>query len=298
MAVFRFQRNSEVSMSRISSPLTGFFEASVTDASDSRIAISAVSEWGGTRRTVFTGSGFDVEQQANHITDINSGIINSIQEWEGSTLSFSMTGLKIAAADFFDATLITSDIQHKDILLGGHDAVYGTEATRNEMGQEAGDWLEGWTGNDTIFGFNGNDSLLGQVGNDVLQGGNGQDNLSGGTGADRLIGGMGADNLSGGSDRARDVFVFNAVNETHGDSLFQFVSGVDDVDLSGIDANTKASGNQSFSFSGSRPGANAIWVTQLPEGYEISGDTNGDKQIDFMLYFSGTQNLVREDFIL
>ena len=86
--------------------------------------------------------------------------------------------------------------------------------------------------------------LDGGAGNDYLSGGRRNDLLQGGTGKDVLIGDAGADD-----------FVFKSVGEAGKGSArdvirdFSRAQG-DDIDLSAIDANTKAAGNQAFSFIG------------------------------------------------
>jgi len=64
--------------------------------------------------------------------------------------------------------------------------------------------------------------------------GNGLANvLEGGAGKDVLIGGIGADTLSGGA--GRDTFVYHSVAEG-GDTITDFVSGIDTIDVSAIAA--------------------------------------------------------------
>lgn len=115
----------------------------------------------------------------------------------------------------------------------GNDTIYG-------LGSD--DLLYGNLGNDTIFGGLGQDRLYGDSGNDQLDGGEGNDQLFGGAGQDVMIGGLGA-----------DTFVFKAVSESSKSSstrdvIRDFQSGIDRLDLSAIDANPLASGNQAFGF--------------------------------------------------
>jgi len=94
----------------------------------------------------------------------------------------------------------------------------------------------------------GNDSanvLRGLAGNDDIYGQNGDDVLIGGTGRDSLIGNDGADR-----------FVWNSTDETS--TSFATMDWINDftrsegdrIDLSGIDANLYADGNQAFTFIG------------------------------------------------
>jgi serralysin len=120
---------------------------------------------------------------------------------------------------------------------GGHaegDTLYGIE---NISGSSFADALEGDDGANALYGMDGNDVL------------------KGGGGADTLIGGMGRDTMVGGA--AADKFVWSAAKETGlteatADVIkdFSFADG-DRIDLSGIDANVYAAGNQAFTFIGS-----------------------------------------------
>jgi VCBS repeat-containing protein len=77
---------------------------------------------------------------------------------------------------------------------------------------------------DRIVGTGNTEVIDGLAGNDVLEGGGGDDRLIGGAGADSLTGGAGADR-----------FVYLSAAETPvggGDTILDFVSGVDLLDLS------------------------------------------------------------------
>ncbi len=86
-----------------------------------------------------------------------------------------------------------------------------------------------------MVGGGGNDTLNGGGDNDVLAGGLGQDILSGNGGSDTIVFGNIAD--SAGRQQLRD-------------QIAGFDQGADLIDLSGIDANTAAGGNQAFTFVG------------------------------------------------
>lgn len=114
----------------------------------------------------------------------------------------------------------------------------------NLLGGRAGDdSLFGFAGDDDLFGHAGNDSLIGGEGDDQLIGGLGNDLLDGQSGADRMVGGAGADTFR--------FFSFEDGLRDAPDVIVDFVRGVDDLDLSGIDANLGVGGNQSFQFIGS-----------------------------------------------
>jgi Ca2+-binding RTX toxin-like protein len=92
---------------------------------------------------------------------------------------------------------------------------------------------------------------------DTLVGDSGRDFLNGGTGDDRLIGGLGPDTLTGGD--GFDRFVYNAINESppfgSRDIITDFVGNEvvagDVIDVSAIDADISAGGDQTFTFIGS-----------------------------------------------
>ncbi|MFM6588638.1 MAG: M10 family metallopeptidase C-terminal domain-containing protein, partial [Microcystis panniformis] len=91
------------------------------------------------------------------------------------------------------------------------------------------------------FGDDGICATCSCIRNDVIIGGGGEDILNGGLGSDQLTGGEG-----------RDRFVFNTVDEigqgANQDNILDFNTGLDTIDISGIDANSLNAGNQSFTF--------------------------------------------------
>jgi trimeric autotransporter adhesin len=109
-------------------------------------------------------------------------------------------------------------------------------------GGTGNDWVVGKTTNDTLTGSAGNDVLQGDAGVDSLDGGAGDDVLVGGTGNDTLLGGLGNDTLSGGI--GNDVFVFNTAIGNNVDTIVDFTTGSDKIQLSkSIFANAGATGN-------------------------------------------------------
>lgn len=194
-----------------------------------------------------------------------------------------------------------------DQLFGGsgRDIVYGGAGKDTLYGGSSNDELYGGTGNDSIYGGTGHDLIEGGAGNDALRGGAGNDVISGGTGNDRLAGGDGADLLSGGA--GKDVFVFNAlsnstVKASGRDTILDFNGKAGDrIDLSGIDANSKAAGNQAFSFVGSDPfskTAGELRFEKTASDAFIYGDVDGDGVADFAILVSGNPSLLKDYFIL
>ncbi|HEX8622670.1 MAG TPA: Ig-like domain-containing protein [Allosphingosinicella sp.] len=128
------------------------------------------------------------------------------------------------------------------------------------------------------------------LGNLVLYGGSGSDTLIAGAGADRLIGGGGQDDLTGGA--GADVFRFDSTSDSAGnpDRIHDFEVGLDLVDLSRIDADEFAAGDQAFHWIGSEAfseqgpaSAGELRAYQVEGGWFVEGDTDGDGNADFVL---------------
>ncbi|WP_410218265.1 family 16 glycosylhydrolase [Paracoccus sp. (in: a-proteobacteria)] len=153
-----------------------------------------------------------------------------------------------------------------------------------------------------ISGNSGSNIIKGLAGNDVLEGNGGNDTLYGDSGADRLTGGSGTDVLFGGDDLSCDTFVFGSTSESRvgrgHDVVHDFVSGIDRLDLSGIDANTWASGNQDFAYAGTKAAAHSVWAVKAGADLLVQGDVNGDGRADFEILLTDIRTLTGSDFIL
>ena len=155
--------------------------------------------------------------------------------------------------------------------------------------------VNGQAGNDTITGGAGGDSINGSTGNDVLKGNGGADSLTGGDGTDLMTGGTGA-----------DTFVFTATTEFGAvgqeDVITDFSrTDGDRIQLTQIDANSIAGGNQAFSWLGTGAFTNvAGQLHYATSGADliVSGDLNGDGIADFQFKVQGISNLQASDFFL
>ena len=142
------------------------------------------------------------------------------------------------------------------------------------VGNAQGNMLKGAGGEDSLLGFSGNDRLWGGADDDHLFGLNDHDTLHGETGDDTLEGGLGRDEMYGGADA--DTFRWNAANETGlnvltADRIMDFNAGEgDQIDLSGIDANVYAAGNQAFTFIGNAAFSGAPGEVRY---YQAGGNT-------------------------
>jgi Ca2+-binding RTX toxin-like protein len=126
--------------------------------------------------------------------------------------------------------------------------------------------------------------------------------LHGGTGRDTLEGGGGQDRLYGGADTQVDRFVFRSLTDSAvgagRDRLYQFRSGIDDVDLRAIDANITRAGDQAFAFSVAGPKAFALWLVSTSSGVVVRMDATGDARPDSEILISGLTRAVQSDFLL
>ena len=177
------------------------------------------------------------------------------------------------------------------------DVIIGIENLTGGAGDDA---ITGNAASNVLAGGLGNDTLSGLAGNDTLRGGDGNDTLIGGTGQDTLTGGAGA-----------DVFDFNTVNESGvgsavRDTVTDFLSGVDKLDFSTLDANTGVAGNQAFSLN-TTAGAVFTGAGQLVFHYEVvggveytvvEGNVNGNLATDFQVALVGHQTFVPQDMVL
>jgi len=179
----------------------------------------------------------------------------------------------------------------------GNDIVSGGAGNDYLGGELGNDKVLGGPGNDYVFGDEGDDRLLGNDGDDYLQGYTGNDVLDGGSGSDFLAGGTGADRLTGGAG-ADTFFFYDSADSTVAapDWITDFTSaqgegnGDDQLDLSLIDANLNADGDQAFAGIGPSAAANALWYSVHSgsggaQDWTIYGDTDGNPAtVEFELH--------------
>lgn len=142
---------------------------------------------------------------------------------------FGTTGNDVINANNGNDTVAAGD--GNDTVLGGNgnDQISGDRGNDVLSGDTGADILDGGLGDDLVFGGNGDDQLLGGEGNDQLFGDAGSDRLFGGAGNDLLIGGAGRDFLFG--DLGADTFVIERPVQSSADSVLDFQSGVDTIQL-------------------------------------------------------------------
>jgi Ca2+-binding RTX toxin-like protein len=167
----------------------------------------------------------------------------------------------------------------------------------------------GTTGSDTLIsienliGGSGANRFFGNEAANTLSGGAGADHLQGNGGDDVLIGGLQKDVLRGGA--GSDRFVFETVQDSSAgsnrDFIADFVSGVDKIDLSAIDANSATSGNDAFTFIGSASftgKAGELRYFNDSTGTILAADVNGDGISDFEVTLGNRAIPLSGDLIL
>jgi serralysin len=143
------------------------------------------------------------------------------------------------------------------------------------------------------------DTIIANDAGNKLYGGAGNDHLVGGSGADRFLSGKGNDILIG--NAGADTFYFRTVSEANGDTIKDFVHGLDKINVHDIDANRMVHGNQDFTWIGS--GDFTHHVGELHMSYEgnntiIEGDSNADGTAEFTITLNGHINLTSSDFLV
>lgn len=131
------------------------------------------------------------------------------------------------------------------VLAGANHYGIGNSLDNVITGSFESDTIDGQGGNDTLEGGLGNDRLYGKAGTDFLFGGAGQDYLNGEAGKDTLSGGLNGDEFyfwstadMGATQATMDVITdFNAADG-------------DIINVSSVDANIYAAGDQAFRFIG------------------------------------------------
>lgn len=202
----------------------------------------------------------------------------------------------------FSLFTLADDVENLQVLTGlWGGAFYGNAGNNRMIAGTGNEYMSGLGGRDRLSGLGGDDILLGGGGADQLSGGDGSDFLYGEDGNDTLTGGRGGDTLTGGKGRdtmtggaGNDRFIFLAVADSPvgagADTITDFVSGRDVIDLSAIDANTKAARDQGFAFIGALGFSNKPGELRFDAGV-LEGDTDGNGAADFQILLPGLASL-------
>ena len=185
-----------------------------------------------------------------------------------------------------------------------------TARTENIIFADGTTWTEADIRSKLLVATAGNDSILGYGSDDTINGLAGDDTINAGTGNDTIAGGAGWDTMTGGA--GNDRFVFTSAAEIgilygQNDTIADFAIGVDKIDLSALDANVNAAGDQTFTFIGANfmaavPGQLRFVQydnTGTGNDYtEVRGDSQGDLAADFNIRLNGLIALTASDFAL
>jgi Ca2+-binding RTX toxin-like protein len=254
--------------------------------------------WGTVSDDIYDARGFGA-------TSLNAGSLGTLNQFEGhfgndtvigngnTKLSFSQAYAGVTV-DFTLGQSYSSQylIDNKDPGLVGVDTFSGVNA------------VQGSQYDDIFYGSSLNEDFSGGRGDELISAGAGNDTLNGGYGSDTLQGGLG-----------NDVFDYNSIEDSKSDLgieliigmdlILDFVSNFDLVDLSGIDANTNASGDQTFTFNNTTAKANSVWYESLDRDGDsdsdivvVYGDVNGDTTADFQIGLMELNSMTNVDFIL
>jgi Ca2+-binding RTX toxin-like protein len=166
------------------------------------------------------------------------------------------------------------------------------------IGSQHQDELFGDNADNRLFGLGDHDNIEGDSGNDMLDGGDGSDKLYGQDGNDTLIGRAGQDRLFGGA--GADTFVFTAASDSvvgAEDEIVEFTRAHGDrIDLTAIDANINAGGDQAFNFIGTSAFTGVAGELRY-DGQFLSGDVDGNGTADFRIQLN-VSSLLLGDFLL
>jgi Ca2+-binding RTX toxin-like protein len=192
----------------------------------------------------------------------------------------------------------------QDDRLDGIEAVVGSLFDDFLIGDELNNGLFGAAGDDNLNGGEGHDRVIGGSGNDNVKGAAGNDRLEGGIGNDWILGGIGRDIMLGGEEA--DTFAWQStaetgLNGTTADVVDDFSRAEGDLlDFWAIDADTTASGNQSFAFIGNQAFTAAGQLRCFTSGNHtyIELNTDGDSDREAVIDVTGVHIVDASWFLL
>jgi Ca2+-binding RTX toxin-like protein len=137
------------------------------------------------------------------------------------------------------------------------------------------------------------------IGSDRITGTSKAEKITGLSGDDTLIGGLGNDTLTGGL--GNDVFLFNTEKEMNKDTIVDFKTGQDKIDISNMDGDMKTAGKQGFTFIGNdAPFVKNDAIGKLrfdSQKHILYGSNDADIQPEFSIVLTGVDSLKSSDFI-
>jgi Ca2+-binding RTX toxin-like protein len=241
--------------------------------------------------TITTGAGDDLVSSARGDDTLITGSGNDVvQARGGNDTADAGTGSDLLEVNYGHLlTNVTGSLSSGTLPVGYSGLV--ADAAGNSVsfvGVERFDITTG-AGDDRVHTGGGTDTIQAGMGQDFLNGGGGNDTLRGGGNADTLVGGRGADELIGGT--GSDRFRFDDLDSAPGASdLIVDLQDTDVIDLSRIDADVSAGGDQAFALVGSFSGtAGEAVITYQAAGdlSRLSLDTDGDGSADIAISLVG-----------
>ncbi|MFM2278362.1 MAG: hypothetical protein RLZZ444_593 [Pseudomonadota bacterium] len=263
-------------------------------------------------KTALVGGGFEYKDNRGHVlTGIEA--INTTGAADRIEVDYSIAEQDMLASGYLvdirtyggkdvvrvGDTMPVGDPGHLRLgakIVGGAGDDDLTGGSQNDLIKGDAESYETWKGNDILRGGAGNDTIYGQLGSDTIFGGNGDDYLVGDldfqSGKDRILGGKGADLIELGYESGSDTVVINSVAESTSakfDTIKDFASLVDTLDLSSIDANTSKSGNQAFRLTGAWTNNGGELVAKIEHSTAdgdrviLLGDTGFDNVADLKI---------------
>jgi Ca2+-binding RTX toxin-like protein len=194
----------------------------------------------------------------------------------------------------------TGDTNDFDSLgLPGGQTINDGNANITRYGGADNDTINGQNGGDLLYGGSDDDTLTGGQGTDAIYGGSGTDTITGNNAPDNIYGGFGADIIDLNGDGAADTIYYIDLRDT-GDTINNFVSGEDKINLSAIDSGDI---DHAFDWGGQQTGqyAQAHSVTWFQSGSNVVvlADTDGNlTTAEFSMTLTGISSLNQNDFLL
>jgi len=244
--------------------------------------------------TVVGGAGVDtVGLLGNYNLTLGANSLSGVENFS------LLSGTAAGGTEHVTYSITTVDA---NVPAGGRLTVYGGGLLADETL-----FFNGYAETDgalSVYGGAGNDTFAGGPANDAFVGGAGDDTMYGLGGSDWLEGGLGADTMRGGL--GNDLYVYQSAAESTAaktDHILDFEYVSDHIDLTRIDANTGAAGDQAFAFIGSDAfshTAGELRAYQSGASWFVEGDVDGDGNADLVIQVDPVAGhaIIASDFLL